>query len=437
MKGILKFATFFSLLIAQASHSYAETPEVKRLPSTLTLEYALSLADEPHPNLLLDKADLATAEARQKMIESEDDLNARIQAQLQYIDPSPIAYDQGNDDHRLGLIINKDLYDFGLQASRSQSAQLQTTGYRYAYQDSRAKRRLEIARRYFDVLLADLVFYRYNEEMAVEYILLDRLKARKELGKASDLEVIEQEQHYQEVRYLRADSQNKQRRTRAALAEVLNRPGQLPSELAVPELGMLKKELPEYEDLLKMAFENNNKLKMLRARLASAQSDIESARAGDNPKLKGNFEAYSYTHEWGSADRLRAGVTLEIPLYDGDRTDSAVANARAKLYKIQAELLQAESEIRQAVLDTWLELDSLKIKREHVNAIQNYREMDLDHRRALYEMEVKTDLGKGMALISEAQFFVKQTEYKMASAWIRLDILTGQLKLPEDRTDAN
>jgi outer membrane protein TolC len=414
---------------------FAQPPESKTLPSPLTLEYALSLADESHPQLLLNEAEYMAAQARQKTVDSSDDLEARLEAQLLYVEPSRISFDQGNDDHRLGLILNKELYDFGLQAAKSKSAESLVAGYQYAYQDARAQRRLAILRRYFDVLLADLVFLRYNEEMAVEYILLDRLRARKELGKASDLEVLEQEQHYQNVRYLRADSLNKQRRTRALLAEALNRPGQLPNELAKPDLDVLKRELPEYEDLLGKAMANNYRLKMLYAKLEAAKQGVEVARATDSPKLNGVVEAYGYTREYGMADKFRAGVKIEVPLYNGEKNDSEIATARAELYKLQAQVQQAESEIRQAVLDTWLELDSLRIKRDHVNAIQQYREMDLDYRRTLYEMEVKADLGKGMAYISEAEFLVREAEYKMAAAWIKLDILTGQLNMPAQKQE--
>ena len=409
---------------------HAQSPESKTLPSPLTLEHALSLADESHPQLLLNEAEYLAAQARQKAVDSSDDLEARLEAQLLYVEPSRISFDQGNDDHRIGLIVNKELYDFGLQEAKSKSAESLVAGHHYAYQDARAQRRLEILRRYFDVLLADLVYLRYNEEMAVEYILLDRLRARKELGKASELEVIEQEQHYQNVRYLRADSLNKQRRTRALLAEALNRPGQLPAELANPNLDILKREVPEYEDLLNKAMAKNFRLKTLYAKLEAAKKGIEVARATDSPKLNGVVEAYGYTREYGMADKFRAGVTIEVPLYNGEKNDSEVAVARAELYRLQAQVQQAESEIRQAVLDTWLELDSLRIKRDHVAAIQHYREMDLDYRRTLYEMEVKADLGKGMAYISEAEFLVREAEYKMAAAWIKLDILTGQLELP-------
>lgn len=434
MRKTTIIASYLFLVAATATSVSAEQPVSDKLPDILTLEYALSLADEPHPALLLNQADIMQSEAEQIRVDAGDDFDIYLDARLRFVEPSAIAYDQDSDDHRLGLVIKKDLYDFGRQEANSKSAQAKTEGHRFSYLEARAKRRLLIAQRFFDVLLADLVFFRYNEEMAVEYIVLDRLRARKELGRASDLQITEQEQLYQRVRFLRTDSQNEQRRSRARLAEAMNRPGNLPAELATPKLDMLERKLPEYEDLLKLAFDNNNRLKALRAQLMAAEQQLELARAQDNPQLEGRAEAYSYTREMGSYDDYRIGMTLRVPIYDGARTDADIAAAQAGIYRARARLQEAESEIRQAVLDTWLELDGLRVKREQMAAVRNFREMDLDHKRALYEMELRTDLGKGMARITEAQYLVQQADYQMTLAWIRLDILTGQLKLLDQQS---
>jgi len=68
-----------------------------------------------------------------------------------------------------------------------------------------------------------------------------------------------------------------------------------------------------------------------------------------------------------------------------------------------------------------------------MKVLRNYRDLNLDRSRALYEMEVSTDLGDSMVQITEAEYLSAQADYKMAEAWTRLDILTGQLKLAETK----
>ena len=82
--------------------------------------------------------------------------------------------------------------------------------------------------------------------------------------------------------------------------------------------------------------------------------------------------------------------------------------------------------MNQAVLEHWLKIDTLRIQREEMQTLASYQETALDQSRALYELEIKADLGKAMVRVSEAEYQVKQTDYEMAIAWEQLKLLTGQ-----------
>jgi len=57
----------------------------------------------------------------------------------------------------------------------------------------------------------------------------------------------------------------------------------------------------------------------------------------------------------------------------------------------------------------------------------NFAELSLDKNRALYELEVKADLGYSMVKFSEAERKVVQTSFEIALAWAQLDALSGTL----------
>ena len=215
------------------------------------------------------------------------------------------------------------------------------------------------------------------------------------------------------------------RATRAQLAIVLNRPGQLPANLATPDLPQLKRELPDYQVLLDKALADNHRLLALRERVRAAQQRLDAAYAGRRPTLSGELEASGYSRSIGSNDKLRAGIYVDVPLYDGGATSSAVARQQAALYKVQAQLTEAEREVRQAVLDQWLELSNLNTRTDEAKALRNYRELYLDRSRAIYEMEVKADLGDAMVRLSEAQLAEDTARYAIALGWERMDALTG------------
>ena len=405
----------------------ADKPEP--LPEPLTLDQALALADEPHPDLQIVEARIQAAEAELQGSRAGDDLSVYVDGALAYVDPPDYILDQSNDDHRLTLNLDKTLYDFGRTSSASDAAARQLDSSKLLRVNTRQQRRLEIMQRFFDVVLADLQYYRYNEEMAVEFVALDRLRDRHELKQISDLALLEQESAFQQARYLRAQSQNMQRETRARLAQALNRPGQLPRNVVPPALPDIERELPEVEALQNLALEENPVLKSLREQVAASRARVDGARAGDNPTISGKLQAGSYSRERNSYDDYRAELQLTIPLYDGSRTDASVAREKARLFETQSILARAERDVRQQVLEVWLQLDSLKAKREQRQTEKSYRELYLDRSRALYELEVKADLGDSMVRYTEAERNTAESNYETALAWARLNALLGRLDI--------
>jgi len=398
-----------------------------KLPEPLTLEYALSLADEAHPDLLLRDADILDADARRRNIEASGDLNVDLDVSA-YAADEQTTHIARRDHVRAGFIASKTFYDFGYTDTLVVGADEIRSSRILAYHDARAKRRMDILSAYFDVLLADLKFSLYNEAMAVGYVNFDKANKRRELGQRTDLDVLRLEAEYQELRILRYESENQQRETRAALAEVLNRPGQLPAALAIPDLESLKRQLPEVEDLQQQALEKNLHIRALRHSLRAAEMDLKAARESDGPELKGTLEGYLYETEQGSEDDLRAELSFIYNLRKPNK-DADVAATLSRLYTVRAQLQKAESVLRQDILRIWHQIEELSVKREEMQVLLQLRELELEKSRALYEMEVKADLGYSMTDLTDAQLKSAQTDYKLALAWYRLDLMTANVKM--------
>ncbi len=398
---------------------------VEPLPEPLQLEYALSLVDEQHPDLLAEQAAQARLTAQLQGIEASEALNISVEGRARWVDPPTVDNGAVADDHKLSLYVRKPLYDFGRTDSLRQAAQHASVGREHYFEAVRDRRRIAIMQAFFDVLLSDMEYARDNEALAVVYIALDRLRDRQELGQASDITVLEKEAEYQRTRFQLAQSETRQRATRARLANLLNRPGMLPSVLVTPKLDYRNRELPEYETLVAKALQKNPEVLALQSELAAAQQQVDAANAKQYPRLDGELEASAYSRELGSYDRWRAGITLQVPIYSGGRIDAAVASQRAQQYAVQARLDKARYELRQSVLELWLELQNLRLQRDKAYAEADYRELYLDRSRANYEMEFAADLGDAMVRLSEAQLGLAQVEYRLAIVWERLDALTG------------
>jgi outer membrane protein TolC len=426
----------FSLLLGSNSISLAlaqEEPRLSPLPEPLTLDYALTQVDIAHPSMQVSEAAIKEARAEQQLLESDTGIKSRIVGRLRWVQPPSYNPDQTKDDHRLGIVVDTKLYDFGRTKSRLEAAQQNIETQQILYADMRRQRRIEIMQRYFDVVLADLQFYQFNEAMAVAYVELDKRRDRNELGQVSDIQVLEQDAEYQRVRKLRFQSQNQQRLTRSRLAYVLGRPGQLPDIVSRPDnLPHLLRSLPEVEKLQAQAMQHSGELRALRAQIAAGQAQLAAVRAENNPVLYGNAQANAYSKERSSYDDWRVGVQLEVPLTTGGRTDADLAIHQAELYRLQAEVAVVEEQIKQRILELWLELDALLIQREQTQAQQDYRELYLDRSRALYELEVKANLGDSMVKVTEAERQALLTDFNIALAWEKMDALTGGYVMSPD-----
>ena len=354
-------------------------------------------------------------------------MQSTLSARLRWIDPPDIAVDQSQDDHLLSLFIDKPLYDFGRSTASVAADQAAILSVEQRYQDVENKHRIAILAAYFDVLLADLAYARDNEDMSMGYVHMDRARQRNELGQLSDIDLMKARSEYQATRVRRYRSSVAQRTTRAQLANVLNRPGELPGELQEPNLDILHRPIPDDVAAWQIeADENNFLLAAYRSRIEQTNAQLSAAKSSDNPTLVGSAQFSGYSREAGSNDRWRAGVVLDVPLTTGGRSQSERAKRRAEGAIVRAELEQRRREIKQTILETWSELQTMKVTREHAQAETEFRELYLDRSRALYELEVKSDLGDSMVKTTAVRYQTMKTNYMMSLTWARLDALLGR-----------
>ena len=396
------------------------------LPEPLTLEFALSLADEANPSVLRAEAGLAAALAGIDEQAGQSGINLGIDASARWLEPPTPLSALGNEDHRARLYARKRLYDFGRTPHLTTAARALAEAQRQLVLDTRTQRRLEIMERYFDVLLADLEFAHHNENMATAFIRYDRLRERKEAGQTSEFDVAQARSESQHVRAQRYAAQYDQRATRASLAIALNRPGLLSQKLLTPKASSVPGNVPDVEELQRQAQVYNPLLAALRAQLQSAQERRSATRAQYFPTLDAEAEIAKYSRDIGGNDHWRAALNLNIPLYQGGRVGAQVDGANAEVRRAEAELMARERAVAEAVLEAWMDLNKVKYQRDDTKAMLEYRGIYLDRSRTLYEQEVRADLGDAMVELTAAEFRKAQTEYRATLLWARLQALLGR-----------
>ena len=292
----------------------------------LTLEQALLAADSPHPDLQIAQAERELALADQSAAGARRDLSVSLEGRLQQAQSS-LPDSRFSADNSVRLLARKNLYDFGRSSSAEGAASAVLDARDLQLIDVRDQRRLDIMARFFDVLITDMQYVSDNEYMTVWYLTFDRARERFEQKLVSKVEVAELEARFQDLRVKRNETQSRQRLTRALLADAMNQPGKLMSELVDPALGTNNRTLPDYEELLKL-IEQNPKLKANQQLIEASRQRLEGVRADKNPSLDLELEASDYAIKLGR-DELRAGVVLSWPLYQGNRVLAIGASRRS------------------------------------------------------------------------------------------------------------
>jgi outer membrane protein TolC len=375
---------------------------------------------------LLAQAERDSALADQHIADSRQDTSVNLEGILRSGRPTPWTPDFVSDNS-VRLTARKTLYDFGRSSNAELAAHYELNAREADLTTALDNRRLEIMARYFDVLLADMQYTVDNELMSVYYVNFDQGKDRLARGQISSLELTELESRYRDTLEKRNASAQRQRITRALLANAMNHPGDLPDELEDPKLPGNQRALPDYETLLPILMGNNSRLHAQQEMLAASQKRLESLRAEKSPTLDAEVQAADYSRTATTRDNLSAGLILSWPLYQGNRSDSRVAREMAQLNKLQASAEKLKMELTQALLETCLDITQLQsTARSAAQKNIDYRDLRLERSRGLYELELKSNLGTSMVETSDAKLRARRNEYQLALSFAHLEALMGR-----------
>lgn len=394
----------------------------------LTLKDALAAAEFPHPALRGAEADMEVAIADQRLAATRNDMVVSVEAGWRRVRPD-LAFPGGSviDDDNIALVARKTLYDFGRTFNSERATKFESDSRRSRLVSARSERQIEIMTRFFEVLMADLQYSADNEFMSVAYVNFDHGRHRLRIGQISDVDLLDMERRYQDLLLKRNLSLQRQRITRSRLANAMNRPGNLPSDLTEPELDAKQHVLPALEELQAVMFAANPALVAQRELLDASRARIDAIRADRNPSIDLEIQAAEYTRKLTGRDDNRLALVLNWPLYQGEYVDARVARERALFQRQLAVVDRLAMELRQSLLETYLEIDLLQTTvRSAARQQTEFTDRALDKARVRYEMEFETTLGTSMAAAMEAKVRERSTEYQLTLALAKLGALLNR-----------
>jgi outer membrane protein TolC len=407
------------MLAPMTVSSAADTEAALPVPLQLSQAIAIGTRDT-HPRLQLARAQLGSADAAIVHAESSYALEAALDFEAARIVPSRSAVDREKNDSQASLSVRKPLYDFGATAARIASAETAASAEQLEYEYVIQQQQFAISRAFADAVLSDYRFSWDNEAMAMLYIRLDRARSRHALTQISDVQLLRAEADYQELLTQRHRSELSQRITRARLAEIMDRPGELATQLQTPDISTEEFALPEPELLISHALQSNLGLRAQQQRVVAAQVALAAARKQTRPSLEAAIRVADYHRDLPNREDWRASLNLKVPLLETGSVQSDVARNQAEWRQREAELLQQRTELRAQIYDTWLQLNQLFRRAGELHTAEQRAERALDKSRGEYDLELRTDYGDTLVNTSRVRY---------EQAVNRFDILLGMMQL--------
>ena len=329
----------------------------------------------------------------------------------------------------LALHVGKVLFDFNRTQSQLDADSSLIEREELLLQASKNHQRLEITKAYLNVILADFQYRIDDEAMAIEYVGYDKIKDKHAIGQLSDVDLLDAERSYQLSLLKRSQSQQNQLQTRIQLANVIGLPAARPDELKLPKLtGFSSRSVKgiALEELQDQVIKQNPQIKAIEFEADAKQALVEKSQNTSSPTVRADAWVGQLSSQPEVRDgRWKAQLSVDIPLYDGGAEKGAVAQAKAKLIKLNAQRLQVEQALRTEVADIYFQLQLLATEKNYNQAFGDYADLYLDYSRALYENESKTDFGDSLVRLLEANYKNIAWEFKQALLWMQLDYLLG------------
>lgn len=371
------------------------------------------------------QAEERVADAELEDAESNYALESSVSLTAGWVQPNELALDQTHDDFIAMLNVRKVLYDFGVTGGKVGAAENLIMASRLEYEHTRQLQVIDIARHYFDVLLADLKYTWDNESMAMHYVRFDRIRERHALQQVSDVELLQSENAYLTALTQRNASETIQRTSRALLAIAINRPGQLSNDLASPVVNTEAQKLDDLDMLVSAAVQGNLEMQAKRNRETAARLALDASQMRTRPTLDATFEYAEYSRLTPNRDDARARLNLVIPLNEDGAARSDIAEKRAEWLQASADVMQLEARLHKQVAEIWQQILQLQIRQQELEVAVARAELEFDRARGEYELEIRATLGDAMVNTSRVRYEQARNKYELALAWMQLYLVLG------------
>ncbi|MBA5248929.1 MAG: hypothetical protein FE834_05270 [Gammaproteobacteria bacterium] len=415
LKNIVIFAILAILSLAT----------IAKIPNPLSLEQALKIGKnqslEVQKQRLTVRANLLDLENAK----SNFDIKYRLDLQLAQRD----NYSNNIDNSHAFIHLEKTLFKQNSTLDINTAQQTihranQTLAYLQKEKD------IEIMRRFFAVILADMRLETILEALAISAIRAGNVQDDFDIHKASEVTLLEKQAITQLDVSKRIKAEAQQILKRAKLADILaieyeNRP----DDLVTPKLkDYFSKPIAVFDVLRKNAFKNNASLQIMRQNLSSIKHQINSHKNDYGIVIKANARIGEQAYLRDKNGKLRFGINLTMPLGTDNNKQQSIAKLSIQAQQIKLDIQQFKQKLSSQVLTLWITLNELKQVQKALITELDYRDLYLERASAYYEMELESDIGNALTQFTNTEYKLAKNQFDFVILFEELTLLTGEIQ---------
>ncbi len=432
-KSISKFSCIVSNLLIGCLIVGMSTAGADNIPQEpLHLSAVLQYADNPNPFTRGAELDYEAAQADASFHQSSNQFKFEAIIVPQTVDRAAPKTDNSLSDGYATLRLSHPVHDFGRRKAAGAEAAVQVEMAQHQVNDLKALKKIEIMRRYFDVLIADLDYGVKNEKMTLAFLRYNRYQEQFDMHEAhAEVDVLDLETIYREKFLTRQEASFNRRSARRNLGLELGFTDYVPRDLETPDLSAyVEREVPEFEQMLEQILAKNFEMKHAQLNLDRAVLAAKVTDSKYQPQLDAFLEATEWEEETGSRNSASVGLRFRLPLAAGKNRSRDRQMSQIEIERARAALVQAEHNIRKRAFHLWKELSLHHVNLAASDVRLNFRDQYMDRARTLYELEEQSDLGDAQAELLRAFMENQLAQFNLALTWSEIDALMGNPVYP-------
>ncbi len=329
--------------------------------NVLTLDDAVRIALESHPEVTVARSQVEAAEARARETRAATlpSVDSSASYDVSAGRPPPGPFDVGGG-YRASVSGSMLIYDFGRTRSRVRSSEVSADAVEA---DTEAILRdivFNVRLAYIDVLEAEAMVEVNRETLENEERHLLQTEAFVEAGERPRIDLVRFQTRVEEARAALVMAKSDLETGRARLLRVIGLPGEPTAfEIEEPELPTLEVESLAFEKLLELAFEERADLEAARLSLVASELGVEATRLRLRPSVRVSAGTSYYGDRFTEPGAGASfGVSLSWPIFDGFAASSALEAEQAGLRAERARLLAREHDVWGEIREVRTQLDS-------------------------------------------------------------------------------